>query len=101
MPSQRIGNWEVSEAGVAWKGEPQLDYVITTERLTEAGPESRSNKYDWLVHLVEKTWLTETDIYALNTALIYAIEMSGQQFPKGLSFVETFKEQQMLLRRKQ
>jgi hypothetical protein len=54
--------------------------------------------YDWLVHLPEKTWLTETDVYSLNTALIYAIELSGRGFPSNLSFVETFKEQQKLLR---
>lgn len=100
MASQMIGNWEVSDQGVAWKGEPGIQYFIETDRLTEAGPESRSKMYDWLVHMVEKTWLAEADIYALNTAIIYAIELSGQEFPRQLSFVDTFREQQDLIRRK-
>jgi hypothetical protein len=49
--------------------------------------------YDWLVHMVEKTWLTRTDIYALNTALIYAMEEFKIPFPDDLSFVATFNEQ--------
>jgi hypothetical protein len=98
MPAQRIGNWEITKEGISWKGQPDVKYSIPTERLTECGPGERANMYDWLVHLPEKTWLTETDVYSLNTALIYAIELSGRGFPSNLSFVETFKEQQKLLR---
>ena len=101
MPVQRIGNWEVTEEGITWVGRPKKDYTIPTNRLTEAGEGARAKMYDWLVHMTEKGWLTEKDIYALNTALIYALELAGKKFPAKLSFIETFTEQQArLLRRK-
>ncbi len=56
--------------------------------------------YDWLVHLVEKTWLKREDIYALNTALVYALEYFGIGFIEGISFVKTFEEQNKELREK-
>jgi hypothetical protein len=46
----------------------------------------------------EKTWLTEKDIYTLNTMVVYAIEKFGIDF-KINSFIATFKEQQRLMNR--
>lgn len=99
MLPQKIGNWEVTSEGIVWRGEGRYP-TITVDRLTESGPPGeRATMYDWLVHMAEKSWLTEKDIYALNTALIYAIEAHGQRFTNDLSFVDTFKEQQRIITR--
>lgn len=92
-----IGKWEVTEEGIQWTGDNE--YFIDKDRLLESGPGSRSNMYDWLVHLPEKTWLSKEDIYALNTALVYAINYFGLDFHKN-SFVETIVLQQNQLKHK-
>jgi hypothetical protein len=96
----KIGNWLIDQEGIKWDGKPKTDYLIAKARLTEAGPQGRSKMYDWLVHMPEKTWLTRADIYALNTALIYAMEEFKIPFPKNLSFVETFEQQEKELKGK-
>lgn len=89
-----IGNWLIKEEGIEWTGNNK--YFIEKDRLLELGTGSRSNMYDWLIHLPEKTWLTKQDIYELNTALIYAINYFGFDLNR-LSFVETIIEQQKQL----
>lgn len=89
----KIGNWLIEEGWIKWDGSPKLDYFIEKKRITEPGPGDRNEMYDWLVHLVEKTWITREDIYALNTAIIYAMEAYGISFSNNLSFIKTFIEQ--------
>ena len=93
-----IENWLINHNGIKWVGTPPVDYEISRDRITECGPGERNNMYDWLVHMPTKSWLTKCDIYALNTALIYAMEAYGIPFPKELSFVETFKDQKNEMR---
>jgi hypothetical protein len=93
LPFQ-IGNWLITEEGIEWVGQTKRDFLITKDRLAEFGSGDRRKMYDWLVHLPTKGWVTETDIYALNTALIFALEYFKIGFPSDLSFVETFIEQQ-------
>ena len=100
MEILRIGNWTITEEGICWNGKPKVDYMITKERLAETGSGARANTYDWMVHLVEKTWLKREDIYALNTAIVYSLEYFGIGFPEGISFVKTFEEQNKELQRK-
>lgn len=90
-----IGNWLVTDEGIEWLEDDREGYFIDKERLLE----SRGDKYDWLVHMPQKTWLTREDIYALNTAYIYAMEKFGVPFDR-LSFVSTFHEQEQDLKRK-
>lgn len=90
----KIGNWIIKDDGIHWAGQPETGLVIEKERLNEGGPGDRVEMYDWLVHLPTKTWLTNEDIYALNTALIYALEYFDIGFDNNLSFVKTFIEQQ-------
>ena len=96
MTPFKIGNWLITEEGINWDGQPEVDYDITKKELVVLGSAERSEMYDWLVHLPEKTWLTEADIYALNTAFIYAIEYFGLNFKTG-SFVLTLIEQQKII----
>ena len=93
MTQFKIGNWLITGDGIKWDGQPNVDYLITKEKLVELGTGERSKMYNWLVHMAEKTWATEADIYALNSAFIYAIEYFELDFKTG-SFVSTLIEQQ-------
>lgn len=99
MTPFKIGNWLITEEGIKWDGQPNVEYLITKLRLIELGSGERSKMYDWLVHIPEKTWTTEADIYALNSAFIYAIDYFGLDFKTG-SFVSTLIEQQKKIRDK-
>jgi hypothetical protein len=51
--------------------------------------------------MVEKSWLTREDVYALNTAIIYALEYFKVGFKKDISFVKTFEMQEKELKEKE
>jgi len=91
----KIGNWLIDEDCIRWNGESKINYKIKKDRLLESGP--RESIYDWLFHMPEKAWLSREDIYALNTAFIYALEYFEIQIPDEKSFVETFIEQEKRL----
>lgn len=93
MTPFKIGNWLIIEDGIKWDGQLEVDYLIPKDRLLELGGGKRSNMYDWLLHIPEKTWVTEADIYALNTAFIYAIDYFDLDF-KTASFYSSLIEQQ-------
>lgn len=95
----KIKNWLITEEGISWNGEPDVSYNISRDRLLELGPGDRNRMYDWLVHMPEKTWLTETDVYAPNTAFMYAAEYYGLGINTG-SIIETLIEQQKILKEK-
>ena len=58
----------------------EKDYYIEKESLMHLGTGDRRNMYDFLVHLTEKTWLTDEDLYSLNTAFVYAMEYFNYPF---------------------
>jgi hypothetical protein len=95
-----FGKWIVTTKGILWK--PKVNaYFIDCDRLWEARPDKQRDKFDWPLHLVEKTWLTESDIYQLNTAFSFALDYFKELLPDGdskLSLWKTFKEQQFLLK---
>lgn len=96
MKPIKIGNWLIDYDGINWEGVPSTNYFISKKTLTQ----SRGNEYDWLLHMSEKPWLTKEDIYALNTAFIYAMEAYGISYPSELSFVDTFTYQEEIIKRK-
>lgn len=95
----KIGNWLITDESIDWKGQPDNDYYIQIDRLLEL--DFGDDKiFHWLTHMAEKTWLTREDIYALNTAFIYAIEYFKIKYDTG-SFIETLKYQQLILKDKE
>jgi hypothetical protein len=92
----KIGNWEINQDGIEWKGKSSRALIIEKNRITETGFGDRKNTYDWLVHLTEKSWLTRGDIYALNSAFIYAISIFELDLNSN-SFTKTFIEQEKQL----
>lgn len=94
----KFGNWRVDKYGIVWDGKsagrlPE-EYDIHRGSLIEA----RGNVYACLVHMAWKTWTTREDIYALNTAFLYAMERFKIPFPESLSVVETLQEQDWILK---
>jgi len=100
MTPIKIGNWLINDNGIQWDGQPAVDYKIFKNTLNCIGSGDREKMYDWLVHLPEKTWITENDIYTLNTALVYSLEYFGIGFSPDISFVKTFIEQQKQIKNK-
>jgi len=92
----KVGNWTITDEGIVWTGEPYVKYHILKERMNE--PFDNTNIYDWLVHMVEKPWITRNDIYALNTAFIFALEYYGIGFTEDRSLVETLTVQNRRLK---
>jgi hypothetical protein len=89
----KIGNWTITEEGIKWSGKEEIKYFIGKERITERAQGTKTDMYDWLIHMVERPWLTREDIYALNTAFVYALEYFDIGFLDNMSFVETFELQ--------
>ncbi len=92
----QFGNWEVNKDGIRWIGE--FDYLIPKDNLGD--PMSIKGEtdqmFDTLLHMTEKTWLTEADLYTLNTAFVFAIDHLGIEHSPHLNFAKTFEEQQRL-----
>jgi len=89
----KIGNWTITEGGIKWSSKEEIKYFIDKERITERVQGTKADMYDWLIHMVEKPWLTREDIYALNTAFVFALEYFDIGFLEDISFVETFEIQ--------
>lgn len=92
MENFKIGNWTIKEDGIHWN-DVDNEYFIPKQNLSESGTGDRQNAYDWLVHLSTKAWVSTEDIYTLNSAFIYAMELYNLNFFQN-SFMETFKLQQ-------
>ena len=94
----RFGNWTVDEEGIKWDG--PNNYFIEREVINEAGPADRANKYDWMLHITEKTWASDSDISDFNEAFKYALNLYGIETPKGISYEKTVVEQMRLLKQR-
>ena len=100
MKNIRIGNWQIEEKGISWvgsKGLPAPFFIISVDDLTSTGFGDRKNMYDWLLYFANNNWSSKEDIYALNTALIYTMELNNIPFPKNMSFVDTIVLQEELV----
>jgi len=93
----KIGNWLIDEKGI--RHENHKDYQIDLNRLLERGPSDRKNMFDWLVHLPTKAWCSKEDIFALNSAFLYAIETFELECPDDISFAKTMIEQSRIMNR--
>lgn len=96
----KIGNWKIVDAGIEWVGDHGSYPVITKERLQETRDFDGVQVYDWLTHMAEKAWITEEDVYSLNTAFLFALEHFKIGFNGSISFERTLKEQNKIVNRK-
>ncbi|PHR49840.1 MAG: hypothetical protein COA32_01515 [Fluviicola sp.] len=93
----RFGNWKVNEEGIEWVGSVG-EYFIHKSRLNETGHGERSGMFDFLVHLTEKTWLSQSDIIDLNEAYQFAFNHFGIEMDDSLSMEDTLTEQNKLMK---
>jgi len=70
----RAGKWVLTEECLYWDEKGKYPYPIVKERLLEKRPDNLLDKYDWPLHLIEKTWQTDEDIYNFNTVFFYALD---------------------------
>jgi hypothetical protein len=95
MMHHRIGNWEINNEGIFWKGEG-YEYTIIKNTLLDARPSS-PRLFDWHLHLAEKTWVTANDMHDFNQAFLYAINAYRMTLPESMSLEETLEEQAVIL----
>lgn len=91
----RFGNWVVTSLGMYFDM-PNNNYFINKNRLSEMGFDNRKEHWDWLVHLADKRWINELDLYQLNTAFFFAHSYFNCPYPEGVSTWKTLKEQKRL-----
>ena len=70
----KIGNWEVNDSNIEWRGNGRNRFVIDKKTLTEKIETDDDNLslYKWIVLATDEEWLTEDDLYDLNFAFVYA-----------------------------
>lgn len=71
----QFGNWIVTATSIKWNGHSSEPFEIPGDKLnaTRPGDVGQFQLYDWIVQATEKDWLTESDLYDLNFAFVYAI----------------------------
>lgn len=70
----RAGNWILTDECIYWDKKEDYPYPIIKERYWELRPDNNLDKFDWPLHLVEKTWLTVENIYQFNIVFFYALD---------------------------
>jgi hypothetical protein len=78
----KIGNWEVTDKGIEWKGDGLNRFVIDKQTITETVEADDRNAmfYKWILLATEEDWLAEDDLYDLNFAFVYATAANGADF---------------------
>jgi hypothetical protein len=69
-----VGKWLITPNHIDCSNVIGADYLIRRDELLSLGSASRSNLYDWLIHLVEKKSVKD-EVYSLNTAFILAAKL--------------------------
>lgn len=64
-----FGVWKVTEYGIEHS---KYTYPIAKERLWETTDRYDEELWDWLIHMVEKTWLSDDDLKDLVIAFAFA-----------------------------
>jgi len=99
MEIVRFGNWSVSAFGIEWKGSPDVCYSFSLHNLVSTGIRKKSILYQWLVEIAGDARLSTEDIYSLNTAFFYSLDMFRTELdiPNYVLVAETLKAQQEML----
>jgi len=88
--SFQFGKWLVIDEGIHLMQDGYSTYFIEKHRLVEIDYGYGENVYCWLCHMSHKSDMTRDDIYALCTAIVFAIDLFNIKVPENFSFVETF-----------
>jgi hypothetical protein len=95
----RFGNWSVSPYGIEWMGQKDINYAFALHNLVHTGLHKKSILYQWLVDMAADLRLSSEDIYSLNTAFFYCLDLyrSELEIPNYVLLAETLKAQQEML----
>ena len=95
----RFGNWSVNPFGIEWKGKPEIQYLLTLTSMVQTGVHNQSILYQWLIDIARDTSLSTQDIYCLNTAFFYSLDMFSNELdiPSYVLVAETLKGQNEIL----
>ena len=95
----RFNSWSVSPYGIDWKGRTDIKYSIPLHSLVHTGVNKRAILYQWLIEIARDKRLTSEDVYSLNTAFFYALDMFKTELdiPNYVLIAETLKAQQELI----
>jgi len=99
MEMARFGNWSVNAFKIEWKGEPENDFTISIPGIVATGEHENCILYQWLIDIAADTRYSLEDIYSLNTAFFYAMDIfeCELKIPSHALIAETLKEQQRVL----
>ena len=95
----RFGNWSVSPFGIEWKGKKDIEYSLTLTSMVQTGVRNQSILYQWLIDIAKDIRLSTEDIYCLNTAFFYSLDMFRHELdiPSYVLVAETLKGQHEIL----
>lgn len=79
----RAGNWVLTEECIHWDSKKHYPYPILKERLWELRPDSDLDKFDWPLHIVDKSWQTNEDIFHFNTVFFFAVDYFKSEKPSS------------------
>ncbi|HLO42896.1 MAG TPA: hypothetical protein VK175_01110 [Leadbetterella sp.] len=83
----KFGDWQVESDSLV--GKIGYDYIIECSRLWETREYKGVLVWDWLIHLVNKTWITKDSMKDLNTAFFFCQDYFKEHKPRELEYVST------------
>ena len=92
MNEIKFGNWAITPSGIEWLG--VNEYIIYKDKLVETRKIGEVLVYDWPLHIVTKGWVNKEDLYAFNTAFIFALENFDIKPNENVSISTTLLAQQ-------
>nr|WP_315195648.1 hypothetical protein [uncultured Flavobacterium sp.] len=92
----KIGNWEidVENEEIIWKGKGKSKIVLAKDNFFGL---TLDKFMDELFYLCEKELVNDSDVFALNSALMYAFEEFNINKPEGFSFSTLIKKQIIII----
>jgi hypothetical protein len=99
MELAKFGNWSVDVYKIEWQGDPQIEFSVSIPCIVATGEHKNCILYQWLIEIAADTRFSPEDIYSLNTAFFYALDIfrSEIDIPGHALIAETLKEQQEVL----
>ena len=99
MELAKFGNWSITAYKIEWKGSPDVEFSIPVPDIVITGEHRNCILYQWLIGIAADRRFTPEDIYSLNTAFFYALDIfrSEIDIPAHALIAETLKEQQQIL----
>ena len=78
----RCGKWVLTDECIYWDG-GEYPYPMYKERLWETRPDNENDKFDWPIHLIDKSWLKKQDIIDFNTVFFFAVDYFVSSKPEN------------------